>query len=418
VTQTHWRPRRPAHLAHLGVHRAHGRWRSDAGPRRKRPDSHPSHRAIAADTKRKRLNRAVTFVAQATGLAVFSAAAGAAAALIVQLPDSGGSRQVFVPDARSPRAAVDLPAGAVEQVAATVLPSVVTLQSDRDGHAEQGSGIVLSPDGLIMTSSHVIAAIGDQTQQSGGGLAAFEDGRTAPFSVVGADPTSDIAVVRAHDISGLVPIALGSSADLRVGQPVAAVGSPLGLHNTVTAGVISALNRPISAGADASTQTAVLDAIQTDAALNPGNAGGALVDMNGRLIGVNSVTAAPGGAADAAGQSGSIGIGFAIPVGQAKRIVDELIATGKATHASLGAQAGRDPTTHGARIIGMADGGAAEAAGLPTGALITMVNDEVIGSADALTAAVESKAPGDTVTITYTDTSGADRTARVTLGAD
>ena len=155
----------------------------------------------------------------------------------------------------------------------------------------------------------------------------FADGRTAPFTVVGTDPASDIAVVRAEGVSGLTPITLGSSANLRVGQDVVAIGSPLGLEGTVTTGIVSALNRPVAAGGDASNQNTVLDAIQTDAAINPGNSGGALVNMNGELVGVNSAIATLGGDSPDA-QSGSIGLGFAIPVDQAKRIADELIANG------------------------------------------------------------------------------------------
>jgi putative serine protease PepD len=194
----------------------------------------------------------------------------------------------------------------------------------------------------------------------------FADGRTTTFSIVGIDPASDIAVVRAQGASGLTPIALGSSANLRVGQDVVAIGSPLGLEGTVTTGIVSALNRPVSTAGDSKNQNTVLDAIQTDAAINPGNSGGALVNMNGELVGVNSAIATLGG--DAAGaQSGSIGLGFAIPVDQAKRIADELISTGTASHASLGVQVSNDNTTHGAKIVEVTQGGAAAGAGLPSG---------------------------------------------------
>jgi putative serine protease PepD len=229
-------------------------------------------------------------------------------------------------------------------------------------------------------------------------------------------------VVRAQGVSGLTPITLGSSANLRVGQDVVAVGSPLGLEGTVTTGIISAMNRPVAAGGDAQNQNTVLDAIQTDAAINPGNSGGALVNMNGELVGVNSAIATLG--ADSGGpqggpggpQSGSIGLGFAIPVDQAKRIADELIQNGTASHASLGVQVGNDATTDGAKIVEVTAGGAAAAAGLPSGVVVTKVDDRVIGSADALVAAVRSKAPGDKVTLTYLDPSGKSQTVQVTLG--
>ena len=215
--------------------------------------------------------------------------------------------------------------------------------------------------------------------------------------------------------TGLTPITLGSSGNLRVGQDVVAIGSPLGLEGTVTTGIVSALNRPVAAGGDAQNQNTVLDAIQTDAAINPGNSGGALVNMNGELVGVNSAIATLGGDSGQS-QSGSIGLGFAIPVDQAKRIADELIQNGTASHASLGVQVGNDASVDGAKIVDVTSGGAAAAAGLPSGVVVTKVDDRVIGSADALVAAVRSRAPGDKVTLTYLDPSGKPQTVDVTLG--
>jgi putative serine protease PepD len=243
----------------------------------------------------------------------------------------------------------------------------------------------------------------------------FSDGRTAPFTVVGADPTSDIAVVRVQGVSGLTPISMGSSADLRVGQPVVAIGSPLGLAGTVTTGIVSALNRPVSTTGESGNQNTVLDAVQTDAAINPGNSGGALVNMQGQLVGVNSAIATLGADSGDA-QSGSIGLGFAIPVDQAKRIADELIATGKATHASLGVQVSTDKGTPGAKVMDVVPNGAAAGAGVPKGVVVTKVDDRPINSADALVAAVRSKAPGDKVALTFQDPGGGSRTVQVTLG--
>jgi putative serine protease PepD len=244
----------------------------------------------------------------------------------------------------------------------------------------------------------------------------FADGTTTSFQIVGTDPSSDIAVVRAQNASGLTPITVGSSANLRVGQDVVAIGSPLGLEGTVTTGIVSALNRPVAAGGDAKNQNTVLDAIQTDAAINPGNSGGALVNMNGELVGINSAIATLGGDAGPDAQGGSIGLGFAIPIDQAKRIADELIQNGSAAHASLGVQVGNDATIDGARIVDVTAGGAAAAAGLPSGVVVTKVDDRVIGSADALVAAVRSKAPGDKVTLTFVDPAGKPQTVDVTLG--
>ncbi|MEB3031631.1 trypsin-like peptidase domain-containing protein [[Mycobacterium] nativiensis] len=324
-------------------------------------------------------------------------------------------------------AAVNLPDGSVEKVAAKVVPSVVMLETDLGRQSEEGSGIILSADGMILTNNHVVAAAAAKPDPAGkpdGGAKAppkttvtFYDGRTASFTVVGTDPASDIAVVRVQGVSDLTPITLGSSADLRVGQHVVAVGSPLGLEGTVTTGIVSALNRPVSTSGEAGNQNTVLDAIQTDAAINPGNSGGALVNMNGDLVGINSAIATMGGDS-AEAQSGSIGLGFAIPVDQAKRIADELINSPDhtASHASLGVRVTSERSLHGAKVVEVVPGEAAAKAGLPEGATVTAFDKRPIGSADALVAAVRSKAPGDQVTLTYLDASGATKTAQVTLG--
>jgi putative serine protease PepD len=339
--------------------------------------------------------------------------------------------------------------GSVEQVAAKVVPSVVMLETNLGRASEEGSGIVLSADGLILTNNHVVATAAnpgkapaprgrpnpehqnpdedpggpgpdpDQPPPPAGAkpktTATFSDGRTAEFTVVGADPTTDIAVVRVQGVSGLTPINLGSSANLHVGQPVMAVGSPLGLSGTVTTGIVSALNRPVSTTGETGNQNTVLDAIQTDAAINPGNSGGALVNMSGQLVGVNSAIATLGGDSPDA-QSGSIGLGFAIPVDQAKRIADELISSGTASHASLGVQVTNDKETPGAKVVEVVPNGAAASAGLPGGVVVTRVDDRAVNSADALVAAVRSKAPGDKVMLTVKDPSGEIKKIQVTLG--
>ena len=308
--------------------------------------------------------------------------------------------------------------GSVEQVAAKVLPSVVTLQTDAGNMAYEGSGIILTADGLIMTNAHVVAAAasaGQATAGDTGSTVTFADGHTTPFTVVATDPVTDVAVVRAQGVSDLTPITLGTSGNLRVGQQVLAVGSPLGLDGTVTTGIISALNRPVSTMSGTANQHATLDAIQTDAPMNPGNSGGALVSMNGQLIGMNSAMATVGGSPGA--ETGSIGLGFSIPVDQAKRVADELIATGKAPHASLGVQVTDATSPAGARVVGVTNGGAA-AAGLPIGAVVTKIDDQVIDSADALGAAVLSHPPADTVNVSFIAPTGDTRSADVTLGTD
>jgi len=386
---------------------------------------------------------AVAVVTGGVGAVVVAAQPHLPAALRAATPAASAPGQ---PVAAPSQPAASLPAGSVEQVAAKVVPSVVKLQIAMGHQSEEGSGIILSSDGLILTNNHVVAAVneaaGEQTTPSGlgdqdgpddqsspggegsvgGGNAqatvTFADGRSVPFTVVGADPSDDIAVVRAQGVSGLTPITLGSSADLKVGQDVVAIGSPLGLQGTVTTGIVSALDRPMASGGDAGSQTTVLNAIQTDAAINPGNSGGALVNMNGELVGVNSAIATLGGGGENSpgAQSGSIGLGFAIPVDQAKRIADELISTGTATHASLGVQLSDDTSAHGATVADVMAGGPAAAGGLPSGVVITKVDDHVIDGAEALVATVHSKAPGDTVALTYVDESGASQTTNVTLG--
>jgi putative serine protease PepD len=306
-------------------------------------------------------------------------------------------------------------ADSIEEVAARVLPSVVRLNTSIGRQSQDGSGVVLNADGLIITNAHVVTTPADTGQNARvrpSTRVTFSDGRTAPFRVIGTDPGSDIAVIRAEGISGLTPIALGSSSDLRVGRAVVAVGAPLGLEGTVTTGIISALNRPVFAEGDTSDQNTVLDAIQTDAAINPGNSGGALVDMDAKLIGVNAAIATIG----IGPWGGSIGLGFAIPIDQAKRVADELIATGRASHGSIGVHVVDDPGGSGARIVSVTPGGPAAAAGLPAGALVNKLDDRVIGSANALIAGVRSRAPGDRVTLTYVDPSGVTKSAEVALG--
>ena len=330
----------------------------------------------------------------------------------------------------APHAGTKQPAGSVEQVAAKVMPSVVKLQIQMGGQGEEGSGIVLSDDGLILTNNHVVAPVAGDSQsaqptsadssEDGGATktVTFSNGQTVPFSVVGTDPAGDLAIVRAEGVSGLTPITMGSSKDVKVGEQVVAIGSPLGLQGTVTTGIVSALDRPVAAGDGSGGDVTVLDAIQTDAAINPGNSGGALVNMDGELIGVNSAIASMGGDADSGGgQSGSIGLGFAIPADQAKRIADELVSTGTASHGSLGVQLSKDaPQGGGVAIAAVAEGGPAAAAGLPDSAVITKIDEQVIDGPEALVAAVRSKAPGDTVSVTYLDDSGAAQTTQVTLG--
>ncbi|WP_413783609.1 S1C family serine protease [Mycolicibacterium chubuense] len=370
---------------------------------------------------RRRAPRVVVF-AGAAAIALAGGGIGAATAFAVQ--DHAPSAATPPPAERvqSLKPAATAAPGSVEQVAATVMPSVVKLQITTGQGVAEGSGIVLSPDGLILTNNHVVAPVaeGDTTGAQPAGFdggntmstVTFSDGRSVPFTVVGTDPTGDLAVVRAQGVTGLTPIAIGSSKDVQIGQEVVAIGSPLGLQGTVTKGIVSALNRPVTAGDGAGGSGVVLEALQTDAAINPGNSGGPLVNMKGELIGVNSAGASTGSG------GGSIGLGFAIPSDQAKRIADELISSGTASHGSLGVQLSTDAAdTAGAAVADVAAGSPAAQAGLSSGSVITKINDQVIDGPEALAAAVRSKAPGDQISLTYQDGSGATRTAQVTLGS-
>src|SRR5664280_1416704 len=373
------------------------------------------------------------------GSVIFALAAGFGAGALgarVTSDSASGSASHTLTQLASVSTSKAAPAdGSVEQVAATLLPSVVSVLSSSSSSAGEGSGVILSADGMILTNNHVIS--GATTLQ-----VQFNDGTTAEATVVGADPTDDLAVIKATGVSGLTPATLGSSGDLQIGQPVIAVGSPLGLSATVTSGIVSALNRPVRTSSaedqqqqqqqqqlpgqsqqqsQASTsQDTVMNAIQTDAAINPGNSGGPLVDMSGNVIGINSAIASL--SESSSGEGGSIGVGFAIPIDQAKRIAQEIIDTGKATHAVLGASVG-DATqgdnsllTVGAKVADVTAGSGAASAGLQSGDVITKLGSQNVDSADALIAAVRSAAPNSKVDVTYTRGTESN-TVTLTLGS-
>ncbi|WP_219416247.1 S1C family serine protease [Pseudonocardia nigra] len=283
------------------------------------------------------------------------------------------------------------PLTAVEAVAERVLPSVVQLRVTGPGSAGEGSGMVLSADGLLLTNNHVVEPAAD----GGSVVAVFQDGSTTPARIIGRDPTSDLAVLRAQGVSGLTPIELGNSDAVRVGQQVVAIGSPLGLGGSVTTGIISALDRAVSVGGEPGGGDAtVLNALQTDAAINPGNSGGPLVDMQGRVVGINSAIATTGA------QGGSIGVGFSIPINQARRTAQELEATGRATRAVLGVQVAVGARELDGAVLGpVTPGGPADRAGLREGQVVTRVDDRIISGGDELVAAIRENAPGDRVTL-------------------
>jgi putative serine protease PepD len=353
-----------------------------------------------------------TLVAVALAAGLVGGAAGAGAVALMDGSETASSvSSLDRPAGRSTGATSSL--GSVDAVADKVLPSVVNITVTGGGGSGTGTGIVISSDGMILTNNHVVSVA-----RGGGAITVtFSDGSTAAARIVGLDATTDLAVIQAEDVSDLTPATLGSSADLRVGDQVVAIGSPLGLEGTVTTGIVSALNRPVRTGDAASgDQSTVIDAIQTDAAINPGNSGGPLVDMAGNVVGINSAIATLGSS-----ESGSIGLGFAIPVDQARRIAEELQGSGTATHARLGVTVGDAASETGlgqGAVLGSVEpGGAADEAGLRADDVVTRIDDRRVTDADSLIAAVRSYPPGTEVTVTYLR-DGAEATASVTLGSD
>ncbi|WP_176558734.1 S1C family serine protease [Micromonospora sp. WMMA1996] len=292
-------------------------------------------------------------------------------------------------------------------VAERVLPSVVTIRVASLGGISEGSGFVVSTDGHIVTNDHVVA------DGPGKATVIFNDGSTAPATVVGQDPESDIAVVKVTR-SGLTPVQFGDSDALAVGDPVLAMGSPLSLANTVTAGIVSALDRTMQAG-EPGGPTRYYAAIQTDAAVNHGNSGGPLVDGGGRVVGVNSTIKSL--VADGQ-EAGNIGLAFAIPINQAKRVTEDIIGTGKARRTVIGAQVGGTGVTGGGvRLNAVEPAGPAAAAGMRTGDVVLRLNGHPMTDPTDLVALVRKYAPGSVVTVEYRRGSSR-QNASVTLAAD
>ena len=332
-----------------------------------------------------------------------------------RLTDSGASLGTASTDA----GAASRPPDSVAGIAARVLKSVVSISVTTARGGGTGSGVVLRSDGYVLTNNHVVApaAAGGTLKVSFNGADAAEQ----PAAIVGRDPETDLAVIKVSGGGPFVPATLGSSSNLVVGDPVVAIGSPLGLAGTVTSGIISALNRRVNVPSEDGNGpgTPLINAIQTDAAINPGNSGGALVDGHGRLIGINSAIATLGGSNLGGGtQSGSIGVGFAIPVDEARSIAEQLIRTGKATHPAIGVSAmtvgadGNGP--RGAQLAQVLPGGAAAQAGLQVKDIITKLDGQPVQSVDQLIVTLRSFKVGDSITVTYVRGSD-NRTAKLVL---
>jgi putative serine protease PepD len=429
----------------------------------------------AAAVPGQRSRGRMTLTAGLTALVLISGGAGGVVASAIGTSGSAAALPAAAATLGASTQNVSAASGTAQSyaaIAAKVLPVVVSINVVGQSESDTGSGIILTSDGYILTNNHVIAA----ASTSGTITVDFNDGTTATAKVIGTDLASDLAVIKVAK-TGLTPATLGNSSTVKVGDAVLAVGSPLGLTGTVTSGIISALNRPVDTTADqeqeqqpqqtdpygqsqtdpygqsqtdpygglgggqsgngesggsgsstsgsADTSTTgsvatVFGAIQTDAAINPGNSGGALVDANGNVIGINSAIASLGDSSSSDSQSGSIGVGFAIPINLAKTIAQELITTGKATHAQIGISVGDNTSqTTGQTSVtveAVTAGGPGAAAGLKQGDVITKIDSTVVTDSDTLIATVRSHTAGDKVTITFVR-GGVTKTTTVTIGS-
>jgi putative serine protease PepD len=324
--------------------------------------------------------------------------------------------------------------GAIETVAAKLLPSVVQINVSGTNESGSGSGVVLTKDGTILTNNHVVAVAGN-----GGKITVnFNDGTSAAAKVVGTDPVTDLAVIKAEGVTGLTPAEIGKSADLKVGEGVVAIGSPFGLGATVTSGIVSALDRAVSVATSegggeqsdpfgtqpqqqgSASQATTYPAIQTDAAINPGNSGGPLVNMAGQVIGINS-SIRTADSTSSSSQGGSIGLGFAIPMDEVLPIVNQLRNNETPTHARLGVSVSNNNTDKssqtGALVKSVEKGGAASDAGLKVGDVVTKVGSQLIDGSDSLVATIRGHRPGDTVKLTVIR-GGQTQTLDAKLGSD
>jgi len=308
-------------------------------------------------------------------------------------------------------AAIQRPAGSVAAVAKGILPAVVSMEVRIGDTGETGSGVVIDGKGYILTNNHVVASVA--TDPAAVLTVVFATGQRVPGIIVGRDPESDLAVVKVN-VAGAVVARLGDSSKVAVGDAVIAIGSPLGLAGTVTTGVLSALDRPLRLSGGESDTNAVIDALQTDAAINPGNSGGALLDSTGAVIGINSAIRTLGGDA-----SGSIGLGFAIPINYAREIAEQLIRTGKVVHSTIGvsAKSATDGTNDGAQVQNVVSPGPAAKAGIMEGDVIIKVGDRLVGNADELVVAVQQHRPGENVVVLLTR-GGKNLDLTVTLAAE
>ena len=309
-------------------------------------------------------------------------------------------------------------------IANRALPSVVTIEATGSQESGTGTGFVYDTQGHILTNNHVVAPAAD-----GGKLTAtFSDGRKYDAEVVGHAQGYDVAVIKLKNAGDakLTPLPLGDSGSVRVGDPAIAIGAPFGLSGTVTTGIISAKNRPVASSDGQGSTASYMSALQTDASINPGNSGGPLLDASGAVIGINSAIQSTGGSSSPFGgssQAGSIGLGFAIPIDEARWVADTLIKTGQPVYAIMGLSIDMNYNGTGAKISdtganggsAVAAGGPADKAGLKPGDVITKLDDTLIDSGPTLIGTIWQHHPGDQVTVTY-QRGGKTATTTLTLG--
>ena len=380
------------------------------------PDSQPAWAAPVdgeqqRDPARPGRGRKI-LAAGAAAVVIALAAGGVGAATALAFNDNNGTATVQSTSASVNRV-VDR--SSLAQIAAAVQDSVVSITTE----SGEGSGVILSADGYILTNNHVVATAQGTTVQ-----VIFADGKKATATIVGTDPRTDLAVIKAGDVSGLKAAVFGDSAQMQVGDTVLALGSPLGLEGSVTSGIISAKDRTIQSSSEEEQQqdqqspfgqqqqqqsatTTMSGLLQTDAPINPGNSGGALVNTEGQVIGINSAIATSGS------NSGNIGLGFAIPSNKAKQVADDLMAGKKVSHAALGVSV-TEAEGGGALVSSVTANSAAAKAGLQQGDVIKSVNGKAINDSDDLVGVVQAASVGDKVTIVFTR-DGEQKTVSATL---
>ncbi|MFJ4365552.1 trypsin-like peptidase domain-containing protein [Streptomyces chartreusis] len=374
--------------------------------------------AVASKEQRRKRAKKVLFVG-ALVLALVSGGIGGAVG--AYLERNGGMGGIELPQAGTEP--VGRAPDSVAGIAARALPSVVTLHVSGREAQGTGTGFVLDDRGHILTNNHVVEPAGDDGEIS----VTFHSGDTAKATVVGRDSGYDLAVVKVSGVSGLKPLPLGNSDNVQVGDPVVAIGAPFDLEGTVTSGIISAKERPITAGGEGGdgSDVSYVDALQTDAPINPGNSGGPLLDARARVVGINSAIRSADTGSDLEGaQAGSIGLGFAIPVNQARRVAEELINTGHATHPVIGVTLDMDYAGDGARVgtkgsdggSAVTGGGPGDKAGIEPGDVITEVDGQRVHSGEELIVKTRAHRPGDRLKLTL-KRGGKEVTISLTLGS-